>query len=68
MKHIASIFWFILAAIIAFGAAQLLSLVAWPGLLRYLPTTVGIGVFLFVFAIGSMCVAAGRYDERMGLK
>ena len=52
MKHIASIFWFVLAAIIAGGAAQLLSLAPWPGLLRYLPTTVGIGVFVLIFGFG----------------
>ena len=69
MKHLsASIFWFILAGMVAGGAAQLLSLAAWPGLLRYLPTVVGIGVFAFVFAIGGMCVAAGRDDEMRGLK
>ena len=69
MKHLStSIFWFCLAAIIAGGAAQLLSLVEWPGLLRFLPTVVSIGVFVFVFCIGGMCVAAGRDDERMGLK
>ena len=69
MKHIsAAIFWFILAAIVAGGAAQLLSLVAWPGLLRYLPTVVGGCVFGIVFAIGGMCVAAGRDDEMRGLK
>ena len=69
MKHLStSIFWFCLAAIIAGGAAQLLSLVEWPGLLRYLPTVVSIGVFVFVFCIGGMCYAAGRADDRGGRK
>ena len=68
MKHTVSIFWFCFAAIIAGGAAQLLSLVAWPGYMRCLPTIVGIGVFAFIFAIGGRFVAAGRDDEMRGLK
>ena len=58
MKHLStSIFWFCFAALVAGGAAWLLSLVAWPGYMRYLPTIVGIGVFAFVFAIGGIGIA-----------